>query len=206
MSDTEKMAPTASIEAVMVVRPYKVVALLLGFINLIVMTMFIGASTWVHLGDVRMGLWEECVIVTPGRIDCFPNEEPPDWMLASRGLCLLGLILCFCASVVVCIGINAGKFRTRYRCYFVAMLIYFLGVMFDTTALIIYPVKYSEQIGMRAGNESWSFGWAYGLGWGSTALMAFSAILLCLDKDADEVIMREVTDYENGIEEDEIRT
>jgi hypothetical protein len=34
--------------------------------------------------------------------------------------------------------------------------------------------------------------------------MAFSAILLCLDKDADEVIMREVTDYENGIEEDEV--
>lgn len=52
--------------------------------------------------------------------------------------------------------------------------------------------------------SDWSFGWAYGLGWGSTALLAVSAILLCLDKDVDEIILREKTAYDNGIEEEEV--
>lgn len=55
---------------------FQVVALLLGFINLIIMVMVIGASTWVHLDDTRLGLWEECIIVSPGRVDCEP-EDPP---------------------------------------------------------------------------------------------------------------------------------
>lgn len=200
--ETEKMAPTTSIETVMVIRPYKVLALLFGFLNLIIMAMFIGATTWVKTENTRWGLWEYCNTVSPGRIDCeeFPDIE--EWMYACRGLCLLGLILCVIASVVVSIGLNAKKFRLRYRCYFVAMLIYCLGGLFNTTALIIYPVKYAGKVGMTAGSD-WSFGWAYGLGWGSTALLAVSAILLCLDKDVDEIILREKTAYDNGIEEEE---
>ncbi|KAL4220977.1 hypothetical protein ACF0H5_019243 [Mactra antiquata] len=201
MSDTEKMAPTASIESVTVVRAWKVIAVLTGFINLIVMVMYIGASAWVVMDGKRMGLWETCFYVSPGRVDCEPNN-PPDWMYACRGLALLGLIICFISSVVTCIGINASKFRTRYRCYFVSMLLYFLALMFVTTTLIIYPLKFSEEIGERAG-DFWSFGWSYGLGWGSAGLLGFSALILCIDKDADEIIFREKTAYENGIEEDE---
>jgi len=40
---------------------------------------------------------------------------------------LIALSMTFIASVTVCHGINANKFSCRYRCYFVAMLIYFLG-------------------------------------------------------------------------------
>lgn len=80
------------------------------------------------------------------------------------------------------------------------MLIF--SVMFNTTALIIYPLKFSEEVGQRAG-DSWSFGWSYGVGWLSTVLLVVSALMLCLDKDADEIIFREKTAYDNGIEEEE---
>ena len=73
--------------------------------------------------------------------------------------------------------------------------------MFNITALIIFPVKYSEQSGERAG-ESWSVGWTYIVGWCVVAVQITCALLLCLDKDADEVMLREKTEYDNGIEEE----
>lgn len=202
MSETEKMAPKVSMETVMVVRPFKVGAAVLGFVAMIVSAMFIGVSAWVTEGDYRMGLWEECMEISPGRVNC-TKYDPQVFIVACRGLTLLGLIMTFLASVTVCHGINAGKFSTRYRCYFVAMLIYFLGVMFNVTGLIIFPLKYSEQSGQRAG-DTWSVGWAYIIGWLVCALQITCALLLCLDKDADEVLVREKTDYDNGIEEERL--
>ena len=69
------------------------------------------------------------------------------------------------------------------------------------TAFIIFPVKYNDEL-ERSGIKDWDFGWAYGLGWAVTVLMAGSSLLLWLDKDADEIIFREKTSYNNdGIEE-----
>lgn len=85
----------------------------------------------------------------------------------------------------------------------ICFLLSFFPVMFNITALIIFPVKYSEQSGKRAG-DSWSVGWAYIVGWAVTAMQIFCALLLCLDKDADEVLVREKTEYDNGIEEEVI--
>ena len=76
-----------------------------------------------------------------------------------------------------------------------------VSVVFNVTAFIIFPVKYNDEL-EREGINDWDFGWAYGLGWAVTVLMSGSAILLWLDKDADEIIFREKTSYNNdGIEE-----
>ena len=78
---------------------------------------------------------------------------------------------------------------------------YFFSVVFNVTALIIFPVKYSDEL-ERSGIKDYDLGWAYGLGWAVTVLMAVSSLLLWLDKDADEIIFREKTSYNNdGIEE-----
>lgn len=37
---------------------------------MLVSVLFIGASTWVTEGKMRMGLWDTCVEYTPGRVDC----------------------------------------------------------------------------------------------------------------------------------------
>ena len=64
-------------------------------------------------------------------------------------------------------------------------------------------MKYSEEVEERGGS-SWSFGWTYGAGWGASFLLFSSAVLLYCDKDADEVVYRETTSYENTIEEEEV--
>jgi len=74
--------------------------------------------------------------------------------------------------------------------------------MFDATALVIYPVKYSEWRGQRAGHE-WTVGWTYWVGWFVAALYLTCAMLMCLDKDTDEVTYREKVEYENGIEDED---
>ncbi|XP_052821000.1 claudin-10-like isoform X2 [Mya arenaria] len=201
MSETEKMAPTASMETVMIIRPFKVGAAIIGFVSMLVSGLFIGASDWIEQDGWRQGLWEECIETSPGRVNC-TKFNPPVYVFACRGLVILGLIMTFIASVTVCRGLNNEKMSTRYRCYFIAMLVYFLGVMFDITALIIFPVKYSESMGERAG-EVWSVGWTYWIGWLVAGLMLTSALLLCLDKDADEITYREKVEYENGIEDDD---
>ena len=69
------------------------------------------------------------------------------------------------------------------------------------TSLIIYPVKYDDEL-ERLDINDWTFGWAYGLGWVVSVMFMGSAFLLWLDKDTDEIIFREKTSYNNeGIEE-----
>lgn len=198
--EKEKIAPTVSIETVIVVRPMKVMAVMLGFVAILLMILVVGASSWVKVSVYREGLWDRCYITGPGRITCQEGEER-SWILACRALCVLAGALCFVAGVVTSRGLCAMTFRKRYRCYFVAMLIYFLAVFFNITALIIFPIKYDEEL-RRNGIKEWVFGWAYGLGWGVTVIILISAFLLWLDKDADEIIFREKTSYNNeGIEE-----
>ncbi|WAR14816.1 hypothetical protein MAR_004938 [Mya arenaria] len=171
MSETEKMAPTASMETVMIIRPFKVGAAIIGFVSMLVSGLFIGASDWIEQDGWRQGLWEECIETSPGRVNC-TKFNPPVYVFACRGLVILGLIMTF------------------------------IAIMFDITALIIFPVKYSESMGERAG-EVWSVGWTYWIGWLVAGLMLTSALLLCLDKDADEITYREKVEYENGIEDDD---
>ena len=88
-----------------------------------------------------------------------------------------------------------------WTCIFSDLFFIYISVFFNITALIIFPIKYDEEL-RRNGIKEWVFGWAYGLGWGVTVIILISAFLLWLDKDADEIIFREKTSYNNeGIEE-----
>lgn len=65
------------------------------------------------------------------------------------------------------------------------------AVASELIALIVYPIKYIEELeeapGPESQNSDWEFGWAYGIGWGAAIFMFGGAILVLLDKETDEV-------------------
>ncbi len=64
------------------------------------------------------------------------------------------------------------------------------------TALIVFPVMFIQKIKeMDPVKEEWFFGWAYGIGWGATIFIFGAAILLCVDKESEEIFYREKTYY-----------
>jgi len=68
-------------------------------------------------------------------------------------------------------------------------------------SLIVYPLKYSEELKADGYTASWGMGWAYGLGWIAAICMTVGSVLLYIDKSADELVYREKTHYNDSIEE-----
>ncbi|KAK3582819.1 hypothetical protein CHS0354_035758 [Potamilus streckersoni] len=200
VSEITKMAPTVTIETVVVIRPFKVIAVLLGFSAILLLILSIGATSWIYADGKREGLWKVCD-VDGVYIDCAQKNIERVWISACRSLCLTAITTCFIGCIVVCIGFKAKTFQSRYGHYFVGMLIYFLAVSFQSTALIIFPIKLDEELSEKD-VDSWAFGWAYGIGWAAVVMMVSAALLICFDKDTDEIIYREKTSYrKTAIEE-----
>ncbi|KAL3862561.1 hypothetical protein ACJMK2_008521 [Sinanodonta woodiana] len=197
VSESTKMAPTVSIETIMVIRPFKVMAMLLGFIAVLLLMLSIGATSWIYADGKREGLWQVCA-VEGAYMDCAQNNTERDWIYACRSLCLIAITTCFIGAIVVCIGLQAQSFQSRYRHYVLGMMIYFLAILFQSTALIIFPIKLDEEL-FEKDVERWAFGWAYGIGWVTVVIMTTAALLICFDKDTDEIIYREKTSYRNTV-------
>ncbi|ESO91371.1 hypothetical protein LOTGIDRAFT_182635 [Lottia gigantea] len=196
------MAPTVAIETIVIVRPLKVVAVMCGCVALFLMMLSIAATTWLEADGRREGLWEICRRTDKDDLDieCQKNQ-PRAWIEACRVLCLSAVAVCLCSVIVACVGLNTERFRWKYHYYKAAMIIMFVAVALQAISLIIFPVKFLEEIGDRA-EVRWEFGWAYGIGWGSAIFMLGSSILLLIDRDNEEVLYREKTHLNNFEAED----
>lgn len=51
------------------------IAVLLGFVAILLMILVVGASSWVQVEGFREGLWDKCVFIAEDRITCQPGEE-----------------------------------------------------------------------------------------------------------------------------------
>ncbi|KAK6176312.1 hypothetical protein SNE40_014617 [Patella caerulea] len=198
------MAPTVAIETVIIVRPLKVIAVLCGCVALFLMMLSIAATTWLEADGRREGLWELCRRTdTDGmEIECIKNQ-PRAWIEACRALCLMALAVCLCAVIVACVGLKTERFRWKYHYYKAAMIIMFIAVTLQAISLIIFPVKFLEEITQKE-EVRWEFGWAYGIGWGSAIFMLGASILLLIDRDNEEVMYREKTNHNINPEPEEV--
>lgn len=69
----------------------------------------------------------------------------------------------------------------------------FLTVIPELIAVIIFPIKYNEELK----GEDWFVGWSYVVAVLSAGLVLIAAIFLCVDRGADEALIREKTCYYN---------
>lgn len=200
IKDNEKtpMAPTVSIEQIAVVRPIKIAALLCAMGGVFLNVLSYSATTWVRGEQMRAGLWESCIYVTDDKIQC--SESPSsDWLEACRVLSGLSLGTCFLSLIIVSVGLTTNIFSRKYKYYVIGMVFLIIAGLTEITSLIVYPVMFSEDGGQNV--RSWGMGWAYGLGWIAAISMTVGSVLLYMDKNADELVYKEKTSYNDSIEE-----
>ncbi|KTF79420.1 hypothetical protein cypCar_00039283 [Cyprinus carpio] len=113
----------------------------------------------------------------------------PAWAQAVAALMIIGLIILIIAFIIsfvaLCCSLNIALLPV------VGGLLIF-AVIIQIIALIIYPVKFNEQIY----EGYYNYTWAYGFGWGATILMLGCGILFCcLPRYEDELSGMAKTNY-----------
>lgn len=207
MSSKEEIggqAPTAAIETLVVVRPLKALSVVLAMFAMLLLVMSIGATTWLGANRTREGLWEKCRYLENNTdlVDCnISLDRVSEWLHACRALCMIAFILTFTGIIVTSVGLRSDNFRFKYRYYTAGMVIWFAAVGFQLISLVTFPIKFIQEIEAKA-EAHWEFGWAYVVGWLAAVTVFTSALLLLIDKGADELVYKEVTIKKEGFEEE----
>ncbi|KAL8601705.1 hypothetical protein ACOMHN_033881 [Nucella lapillus] len=202
----DSSASETSVEIVVIVRPVKVIGMLLSAFALLLMVLAVAATAWIEANRVREGLWERCFYRQneTDMVDC--EENPPrDWLRACQGLCMLAMTLTFVGVVIVSIGLRGDHAPRKTRLYLVAVVAWLAAVFFQAIALIVFPVKFLEEMADKSVVQ-WRFGWSYGLSWTASLCVAAGAGLVFFDRRAVEIEEREVTIEKEGLEEEEQAT
>ncbi|XP_048770425.2 uncharacterized protein LOC125676630 [Ostrea edulis] len=190
----EPMAPTASMETVAVVRQIKVIATLILVGSLLCNILSIATTSWIKSKGRQEGLWSNCVS-TKGDIysyECTGNDHR-EWLDACRILVCIALVMTFIGLAMATYGIQTVNFGMKYKYYNIAIVLLFLAVIPELIAVIIFPIKYNEELK----GEDWFVGWSYVVAVLSAGLVLIAAIFLCVDRGADEALIREKTCYYN---------
>ncbi|XP_035824733.1 transmembrane protein 47 [Aplysia californica] len=201
-------APTVAIETVLVVRPIKVVGLLCGVLAVLLLMLSVAATAWLQANGSREGLWEKCTYnqTIPDWLECdlgLPRGH--EWITACQALCLISLIVCILAIVVTSVALRTSNFKIKYKLYWAGLTLFFLAVMFELISLVIFPIKFLDEIQNRD-EAQWRFGWAYVIGWAAAVCEFAAGLFLLLDRGAEEILYRERVLHEenkNGIEASE---
>ncbi|KAK3104678.1 hypothetical protein FSP39_007605 [Pinctada imbricata] len=191
-------APTVSIETVSVVRPIKVLSFICCLVGILFNALSVASSSWLKDDVGQEGLWSKCIYIEDrdDEVMCMTSKHR-EWMSACRALSAFGLIICFISMVVLTIGIQTTNGRMKYKYYGLAILIMFFAAVPDVVSLIIYPVRFREELI----GDYWNVGWAYIIGWFAVILKIGGGVLVFIDRNTEELVEKEVTTCPNDIED-----
>uniref|UniRef100_A0AAQ4NNL0 P53 apoptosis effector related to PMP-22 n=1 Tax=Gasterosteus aculeatus aculeatus TaxID=481459 RepID=A0AAQ4NNL0_GASAC len=103
------------------------------------------------------------------------------WAQAVAALMIIGLLILIVAFIISCVGLCCSLNLTLMPLIGVLCIIV---VVLQIIALIIYPVKFNEELF----EGHYYYTWAYGFGWGATILCIGCAVLFCcLPRYEDEL-------------------
>lgn len=147
-------------------------------------------SGWVEDEDAKShyaNMWEQC----RGRNDQWECKSlmTNSWAQAVAALMIIGLLILIIAFIISCVALCC---TLNIPLLPLVGVLLFIVVVIQIIALIIYPVKFNEQIF----EGHYSYTWAYGFGWGATILTIGCGILFCcLPRYEDELTGLAKTKY-----------
>ncbi|XP_071805422.1 transmembrane protein 47-like [Asterias amurensis] len=192
-----------------VVRPFKVIAIVLIAICIVVMILVLGNSTWITATGFYQGLWQECyngsrvlastaapavvaATQSPSKIVCHPSPSSA-WIAACQAMVILALLLTIVSFVLAVVALCKGKLYANF--YKLGGILLFLAAVFMLVSLAVFPAM-SIKEPVVIGRENWLLAWGYGLGWGAFLLQVAAGILLLFAPDRQEIYYSEKTYYQ----------
>ncbi|XP_046378854.1 p53 apoptosis effector related to PMP-22-like isoform X2 [Haliotis cracherodii] len=174
-------------------RPIKLIAVIFTGIALLLLIIGVAAADWVDVKFVSVkdgwrswGLWEECYDVTSSLTACVKK----DWMSACAALTLLSVF-----GAVGALGLGIFGLCTHKRVlYIIAGVLTAVGALFILISVIIFPVKFSEDISEahRSDLERYDIDWTYGVTLGGLFFLLGASIFFFI-KQEDQEVSREKT-------------
>ncbi|XP_062997969.1 transmembrane protein 47-like [Elgaria multicarinata webbii] len=165
----------AADEGGLLLRPFKLVALLCAFISLALDVAALLSPAWVTSERYSLSLWESCR-QAQDVWECLSTLQT-DWQVATLVLILTAATVTLLSFLMSLISFCLGTYKRYYR---VVAVLLFTAVVLQVCALILYPIKFIDSSLLKSYHE---FNWGYGLGWGSSIFMLGAAILYCLRTD-----------------------
>ncbi|KAM7543252.1 hypothetical protein Aperf_G00000001511 [Anoplocephala perfoliata] len=194
-------APTVTIEVVRVIRPLKIISLLLAIMSLGLMIAAACLSSWMYIGPAQMGLFHECYPKEIGSEDykCSKTSCYTYFFFLSMILAMVGILLLIVGIVLFIAGILVYVLIPKRRLYNATVGIFIFAALFYSACLVTHPVlfliqfsdeKFQEVGHSHRGGEI-APGYALFIGVGGVLLLIVSTILLIVDKRVDEIIYLE---------------
>ncbi|KAK2852993.1 hypothetical protein Q7C36_008194 [Tachysurus vachellii] len=130
-------------------------------------------SGWVEDEDAKShyaSMWDQC----RGRNDVWSCKSLMEfsWAQAVAALMIIGLIILIVAFIISCVALCCTLNIPLMPP--IALLLMLVAIL-QIIALIIYPVKFNEQIF----EGKYNYTWAYGFGWGATIIVIGCTVLFC---------------------------
>ena len=102
----------------------QVMAAVCGGIGLLLLIICIASSYWLHSGEYRQGLWEECCPEDTGDGEGKCSRNDSAWIDACAALCVIALIVSLAAVVLNSVGLVLKNLKQKQLCYSGAMASY----------------------------------------------------------------------------------
>ncbi|XP_038075698.1 transmembrane protein 47-like [Patiria miniata] len=190
-----------------VVRPFKIIAVILIVLCGVVMIAVLANNTWIRAAGFYQGLWNECyngTRIVPTLPSGLPSAQPPTdivchaapatgWLIACKALSIVALLLTIFSLVFALVALIKGKrFANMYK---IAGVLLFVSAVFMLVTLALFPaMSIQEDVFLLRSN--WELAWGYGLGWGAFLLQVVAGILLLFAPDKQEIYYSEKTYYQ----------
>ncbi|XP_072047441.1 p53 apoptosis effector related to PMP-22-like [Amphiura filiformis] len=189
-----------------VIRPFKIIAIILAIIGAILLIVAIASSVWIRAVGFYQGLWQECfngtrVLTTPSPGVPLPTGEPitcykamsSGWLHTCQAFEVVALILTIIGIICAIVAQVKGKSYSHF--YKIGGILLIIAALCQVIALAVFPAKaIQEDIVLYRTN--WELGWGYGMGWGVFLLQVVAGILLIFAPDKQEIYYSEKTYYQ----------
>lgn len=168
------------------IRPIKLIAVIFSCITLLLLIVAVAEQEWVEVKfhdedqKSRWGLWTLC---TKG--DC--NSLEYEWIKVSAAFVLISVILTIAGTVCGILGLKVVIPYNNRLWYLSAGVIMACVALSDILALIIYPVKFKEEIMVHENVRRWDFDWTYGFGWGAFIFSAAASVFFFIPSETKEI-------------------
>ncbi|XP_052801503.1 transmembrane protein 47-like [Mya arenaria] len=153
------------------VAPIKVIAVLLSVIAVVWLVTSVAGERWVkvtsryHEGRTwDWGLWNTCHELQEDVRVCV-NE---DWLTACLVFGIMSVVFCVAGTICGGLGVRFCGSDSRKTDAFYKAAAGFLGTvaLLEFLVVVIFPVKFGEDIQKSDQIKRWDFDWAYGFAWG----------------------------------------
>ncbi|KAH3890707.1 hypothetical protein DPMN_014792 [Dreissena polymorpha] len=186
--------------------PVKILGLCLSVIAAVWMLVSLVGRNWVrvsfHYHEDRAwdwSLWNTCNTVEHEHVICVSA----DWLTVCLVFNMVALILC--ASGVVCgiLGSRPSEAGAHRNCFYIAATGFLvLSTLIEFLVVLIFPIKFGNDIQKTDVIRRWDFDWAYGFAWGGVIFSLGGALCHAVPTERRKCWSSDLTEHVDTAVED----